>query len=57
MIRVYHGSNEAIEKPLVNIGRPYLDFGTGFYICITRQEVVDRYMHFVESVQVKAYAE
>ena len=32
MIRVYHGSNEAIEKPLVNIGRPYLDFGTGFYV-------------------------
>ncbi len=57
MIRVYHGSNEAIEKPLVNIGRPYLDFGTGFYICITCQGVVDRYMHFVESVQVKAYAE
>lgn len=32
MIRVYHGSNEAIEKPLVGIGRPYLDFGTGFYV-------------------------
>jgi hypothetical protein len=26
-------------------------------ICITRQEVVDRYMHFVESIQVNAYAE
>ena len=26
-------------------------------ICITKQEVVDRYMYFVESVQVKAYAE
>ena len=32
MIRVYHGSNVAIEKPLVGIGRPYLDFGTGFYV-------------------------
>jgi hypothetical protein len=32
MIRVYHGSNEAIENPLVGIGRPYLDFGTGFYV-------------------------
>ena len=26
-------------------------------ICILRQEVVDKYMHFVESIQVKAYAE
>ena len=167
MITVYHGSNEAIENPLVGIGRPNLDFGIGFYvtnmiaqaetwagikgrlfsqpegtvslydfdldaakteyryhkfehydrewlhfivgnrrggdewkqwdiieggvandrvidtvenymaglideetalgllaqhqpnhqICITKQEVVDKYMHFVESVQVKAYAE
>ena len=146
MITVYHGSNEAIESPLVGIGRQNLDFGIGFYvtnmiaqaetwagikgrlfsqpkfehydrewlhfivgnrrggdewkqwdiieggvandrvidtvenymaglideetalgllaqhqpnhqICITKQEVVDKYMHFVESVQVKAYAE
>lgn len=32
MIRVYHGSNEAIKSPLVGIGRPNLDFGIGFYV-------------------------
>lgn len=26
-------------------------------ICIVKQEVVDKYLHFVASVQVKAYAE
>lgn len=26
-------------------------------ICITKQEVVDCHMHFLSSVQVKAYAE
>ena len=26
-------------------------------ICITKQEVVDRYLHFVKSAQVNAYVE
>jgi hypothetical protein len=26
-------------------------------ICITKQEVVDRYLHFEKSAQVKAYVE
>ncbi len=30
---VYHGSTEEIVgKPLVNVGRPNLDFGQGFYV-------------------------
>ena len=32
MKRVYHGSIETIEQPLVHIGRDNLDFGKGFYI-------------------------
>lgn len=32
MITVYHGSNEAIDSPLVGIGRSNLDFGSGFYV-------------------------
>ena len=32
MISVYHGSNEAIENPLVGVGRENLDFGIGFYV-------------------------
>jgi hypothetical protein len=26
-------------------------------ICVTKQEVVDRYLHFVEFVQINAYVE
>lgn len=32
MITVYHGSNVAVENPLVCIGRQNLDFGIGFYV-------------------------
>ena len=32
MKRVYHGSIETIEQPLVHIGRDNLDFGKGFYV-------------------------
>ena len=32
MRKVYHGSIETIEQPLVHIGRDNLDFGKGFYV-------------------------
>ena len=32
MRRVYHGSVEIVEQPLVHIGRDNLDFGKGFYV-------------------------
>lgn len=31
-LTVYHGGTEEIKTPLVNFGRPNLDFGPGFYI-------------------------
>ena len=34
MIKVYHGSNEVVESPLVGIGRKALDFGEGFYVTV-----------------------
>ncbi len=40
-IKVYHGGIEKIEKPRVDVGRPYLDFGRGFYITDMRQQAVD----------------
>jgi hypothetical protein len=55
MIRVFHGSNIVVREPLVGIGRENLDFGLGF--CITRQEVVDRFLRFTDSYQVEAYVE
>lgn len=32
LIKVYHGSTQKIEHPLVNLGRSNLDFGRGFYV-------------------------
>lgn len=32
MIKIYHGSNLAVQEPLVGIGRENLDFGLGFYV-------------------------
>ena len=32
MRRVYHGSVEIVDQPLVHIGRDNLDFGKGFYV-------------------------
>lgn len=31
-LTLYHGSNQVVEHPLVNIGRKGLDFGPGFYL-------------------------
>jgi len=30
-MKLYHGSNIAVEKPLALAGRKNLDFGKGFY--------------------------
>lgn len=32
ILTVYHGGTEIIQAPKVNVGRPNLDFGPGFYI-------------------------
>ena len=34
MIQVYHGSNVAVDNPLVDAGRSSLDFGLGFYVTV-----------------------
>ena len=31
-MRLYHGSNIAVPRPLASSGRPMLDFGQGFYL-------------------------
>ncbi len=32
ILTVYHGGTEEIKTPKVNVGRPQLDFGPGFYV-------------------------
>lgn len=48
-IKVYHGGIEKIEKPRVDVGRPYLDFGRGFYITDMRQQAADWLDFIVDS--------
>ena len=38
MIRLYHGSNVVVDRPLVGIGREALDFGKGFYVTALRSQ-------------------
>lgn len=40
-IKVYHGGTNVIEKPRVDVGRPNLDFGTGFYVTDIKQQAID----------------
>lgn len=37
-IIVYHGSTQAVERPLCKIGRRNLDFGQGFYVTDIRRQ-------------------
>lgn len=39
-MKVFHGSTQIIRQPLVNAGRPNLDFGTGFYVTDLREQAV-----------------
>lgn len=36
--KIYHGSNHIIEKPLFGFGKPYNDYGLGFY-CTEQPEM------------------
>ena len=38
-MKVYHGSTQAVEYPLVGVGRENLDFGKGFYVTDITKEV------------------
>lgn len=37
-MKVYHGSTEIVENPLVSVGRKNLDFGEGFYVTDLREQ-------------------
>ena len=38
---LYHGSNEAVENPNLSLSRKNLDFGTGFYTTVNKEQAVD----------------
>lgn len=39
-MRVFHGSTETVQYPLVNAGRRYLDFGQGFYLTDLMEQAI-----------------
>ena len=39
-MKVYHGSTQAVEYPLVGVGRENLDFGKGFSINVSLIDVL-----------------
>jgi hypothetical protein len=39
-MELYHGSNEKVEKPDLNLSRKNLDFGIGFYTTVNREQAV-----------------
>lgn len=41
MILLYHGGTDKVARPVCKFGRPYLDFGPGFYLTDIRQQAVD----------------
>lgn len=40
MINLFHGSNVAVQNPLVKVGRQKVDFGQGFYVSKLREQAV-----------------
>ena len=38
---VFHGGTEIVEHPLSKYGRPYLDFGQGFYVTPLHEQAVN----------------
>ncbi len=36
-MKLYHGSDKVIQKPLFNYGKPYNDYGLGFYMTKDKQ--------------------
>ena len=41
MIRLYHGSNQAIERIDLSRGRRAKDFGKGFYLNPSREDALE----------------
>ena len=38
MLKLYHGSNIVIEKPDLQLCKPYKDFGKGFYLSADKKQ-------------------
>jgi hypothetical protein len=48
-MKLYHGSNQIIERPDLSKGRSFLDFGRGFYLA---SEKSLQYLHYNKSYKI-----
>lgn len=51
-MKLYHGSNVVVENPDVTKGKPYKDFGRGFYLSDTIEQAMEMAERVVERVGV-----
>jgi hypothetical protein len=51
MIKLYHGSNQKIEKPDLVHSKPFKDFGRGFYLSPDKQQAWDMAFQKVSQTQ------
>ena len=40
-MKLYHGSDMAVNQPLAKVGRHNLDFGEGFYVTKIKKQAAD----------------
>ena len=57
-MKIYHGSLEVIERPLILQPNRLLDYGKGFYTTTSKRQAiewVERHiaLHFIESIKIE----
>lgn len=49
-MKLYHGSNIVVDHPEISKGKPFKDFGQGFYLSDTIEQAMEMAMRVVERV-------
>lgn len=49
-MKLYHGSNIVVDCPEINKGKPFKDFGQGFYLSDTKEQALEMAQRVVERV-------
>lgn len=50
---LYHGSNIVVDHPSITKGKPFKDFGQGFYLSDTKEQAMEMALRVVERVGAK----
>lgn len=52
-MKLYHGSNIVVDHPDITKGKPFKDFGQGFYLSDTKEQAMEMAQRIVERVGAK----